>query len=132
MPIQLSLYQNVENTDDIMFFRNKVMPNFQYKIYMYDDYYVIQDPTGFKNYYKKVDYTTDNKSEVFDELGIKHTSLLTEYEYNANGIRIKKITPKETTIFALEGSKIVRMNKSTLSENVTLDFVYDAKSMLVG
>lgn len=55
-----------------------------------------------------------------------------QYEYNAEGIRTKKITPNETSTFELEGTNIIRMNKTTSNENVKLDFVYDASAMLVG
>ena len=55
-----------------------------------------------------------------------------QYEYNASGIRLRKVTPSETTSFELEGSNIISMKKVTSTENVILDFVYDASSMLVG
>lgn len=76
-PINFSLYQNTDKSDSLKYFRNKIIPNFHYRIYPYDDYYVVEDPTGFKNYYKKVEYTAENKDEVLKNLGIKHEEHLT-------------------------------------------------------
>ena len=55
MPISFSLFQNLDNTDEIVHFKNKITPSFHYRIYTIDNFYVIEDPTGFKKNYQRVD-----------------------------------------------------------------------------
>lgn len=101
IPIKFSLYQNEDNNDGTMHFRNKVVPNFHYRFYKHDDYYVIEDPTGLKNYYKKVEYTEENKSEVLSELGIK-------YEVHIiNGATLYQSQLDYSYIYVLEGDETV-------------------------
>lgn len=101
LPISFSIYQNVDNTDGTMHFRNKVVPNFHYRIYKHDDYYVIEDPTGFKNYYKKVEYNDNNKDEVLEELGIKYSVHITR------GAVLYQSQLDYSYIYVLEGDETV-------------------------
>lgn len=101
LPVSFSIYQNVDNTDGTMHFRNKVVPNFHYRIYKHDDYYVIEDPTGFKNYYKKVEYNDNNKEEVLDELGIKYSIHITR------GAVLYQSQLDYSYIYVLEGDETV-------------------------
>ena len=72
IPITFSIFQNENNEDNVTHFDNRVIPNFHYKFYQYDNNYVLEDPTGFKNYYEEVEYTEDNKTEVLNKLGVKY------------------------------------------------------------
>lgn len=71
MPISFSVCQNTDK-GTTPYFGNKVIPNFQYGIYKHDDCYVIEDATGFKNYYSKIEYKAENKADLTDNYGIKH------------------------------------------------------------
>lgn len=101
IPISFSIYQNVDNTDVTMHFRNKVVPNFHYRIYKHDDYYVIENPTGFKNYYKKVEYYDNNKDEVLEELGIKYSIHITR------GAVLYQSQLDYSYIYVLEGDETI-------------------------
>lgn len=78
IPINFSLYQNPDNNDGVSHLKNKVVPNFYYRIYEENGYYIIENPSGFKNFYQRVIYTNESKSEIFEELGIKHDQHLNE------------------------------------------------------
>lgn len=54
------------------------------------------------------------------------------YTYNEEGIRIKKVTPFETTTFDLEGSNVVKMSKVFSGGTVQMYFNYDQLGLLIG
>lgn len=74
----------------------------------------------------------NNKWYDFFKIQNKANRFGSTYEYNCKGIRTKKITSNQTTAFELEGNYSISMNKTTINEEVRLDFVYDASTMLIG
>lgn len=75
MPIVFSIYQNADNDDTVMHFRNKVVPSFHYRIYKDGDNYVIEDPTGFKSYYtdrKKIALSDDKLKEKYKTIDFEN------------------------------------------------------------
>ncbi len=72
MPITFSVYQNSEKTDNIVHLKKKLVPNFHYKVESADDYYILEDASGFRNYYKKIECEESTKKYVLQDLGIKH------------------------------------------------------------
>lgn len=68
MPISFSICHSASK----IYYASQVFPNFYYRIYKEEGYYVIEDPTGFKKYYSKIEYKEENKSDLTDKYGIKH------------------------------------------------------------
>ncbi len=70
LPITFLVYQNFNNTDGVAHIKKKLVPNFHYRIYLNDEDYVIEDPTGYKNYYTFIDRNDENV--YLNDYGIKH------------------------------------------------------------
>ncbi len=47
-------------------------------------------------------------------------------------MRTKKVTTNEATTYELSRTNIISMNKITKYKNITIDFVYDTREILIG
>lgn len=83
IPVSYSLYANLDKTISPNIFFNKLYPNYSFNIYSLGDDFVIEDATGFKNYYQKVS-EIEKAPYIY---GIKHTDITGElylslYDYS--------------------------------------------------
>lgn len=74
MPITYSTIYNFEKTNEKSFLENNLTPSFQYKISKFGEDYIIEDPTGNRNYYSFIDRTSDSGKETMETHGIGHTN----------------------------------------------------------
>ncbi len=54
------------------------------------------------------------------------------YTNNASRMRTKKVTTNEATTYELSRTNIISMKKITKYKNITIDFVYDTREILIG
>lgn len=70
VPLSFSLFHNVNKNDSVIHFNHKLVPNFFYKIYLTDNLYTIEDPTGFSKYYSEI----SKEGLEYSNYNIKHTN----------------------------------------------------------
>ena len=116
-PITLTLFQNPETSNTVQPINQKFVPNYLYYIYLMDDSYVIEDPTGFKKYYDKVDVS--DATILKNKYGIKHKTSNSgilyqstfDYSYfyitESNGVKTIKLYDKEDTLMLFEVTSTV-------------------------
>lgn len=73
MPITYSTIYNYGKSNEISFLAKELTPSFQYRILKSGNEYVIEDPTGNRNYYQEIDRTSDKGKNIISTYGIKHT-----------------------------------------------------------
>lgn len=73
MPITYSTIYNYGKSNEKSFLAKELTPSFQYKVFKSGDEYVIEDPTGIRNYYQEIDRTSDKGKNIISTYGIKHT-----------------------------------------------------------
>ena len=72
MPIIYSTIHNYGKSNEKAFLEKELTPSFQYKIFKSGEEYVIEDPTGNRNYYQKVDTEKEEGEKVISTYGMKH------------------------------------------------------------
>lgn len=74
MPITYSTIYNYGKSNEKNFLDRNLTPSFQYRIFKSGDEYVIEDPTGIRNYYSSIDKESDKGKELISTYNIKHLS----------------------------------------------------------
>ena len=72
MPISYFTTYNVNKSNEKSLLDLNLTPSFQYKIELIGNEYLIEDATGNRNYYKKVDTNSESGKELIDTYNIKH------------------------------------------------------------
>ena len=72
MPITYSTIHNYGKSNEKSFLAKELTPSFQYKIFKSGEEYVIEDPTGNRNYYAYVDQEKEEGKKTISTYGIKH------------------------------------------------------------
>ncbi len=71
-PINISIIQNQEKTESVKFSKYKILSPYRYRIYKSHTDYIVEDPTGYKSCYAKVE---------IPKIGKDHNELLKEYKH---------------------------------------------------
>ena len=82
MPITYSTIHNYGKTNEKAFLAKELTPSFQYKIVKSGDEYLIEDPTGNRNYYAYVDQEKEDGKKTISTYGIKHLDTTGDLYFN--------------------------------------------------
>lgn len=82
MPITYSTIHNYGKTNEKAFLAKELTPSFQYKIVKSGDEYLIEDPTGNRNYYAYVDQEKEEGKKTISTYGIKHLDTTGDLYFN--------------------------------------------------
>lgn len=73
VPISYFTIYNYDKSNEKQFLDKNLIPSFQYQIYQSGEDYVLENATGFKKYFKKIEVDSEEEKILFKMFGIKHS-----------------------------------------------------------